>query len=148
MAFPTFVNSQITDAVTQTGTQVLGSASAFAMAALYQATAQAMANAAHNAVHAQQQGYIVAQAATVLAVTRLLGSAGNGAGGVKPADILASVYPPSPSPPPPAATASAAFAVAEAAITTLRALAQGDDVDAARAKENLEQLAAALAPTA
>jgi hypothetical protein len=146
MAFPTFVNSQITDAVTQTGTQVLGSASAFAMAALYQATAQAMANAAHNAVHAQQQGYIVAQAATVLAVTRLLGSAGNGAGGVKPADILASVYPPSP--PPPAATASAAFAVAEAAITTLRALAQGDDVDAARAKENLEQLAAALAPTA
>ena len=71
MAFPTAVNSQITDAVTQANVKVLGDAPAFAMAALYQATAQALANAAHNAAHAQQQNYILAQAATQLAVARL-----------------------------------------------------------------------------
>jgi hypothetical protein len=145
MAFPTTVNSQITDAVTQAGTQVLGSAPAFAMAALYQATAQAMANAAHNATYAQQQGYIVAQAATALAVARLLGSAGHGADGVNPADILASVYPP----PAPAVTASAALAEGEAAINTLKGLVQAGGPDAAQAQENLARLAAAaVAPTA
>jgi hypothetical protein len=146
MAFPTSVNSQITDAVTQTGTQVLGSASAFAMAALYQATAQAMANAAHNATHAQQQGYIVAQAATAVAVARLLGSAGHGADGVSPADILASIYPPPA--PAPAVTASAALAEGEAAINTLKGLVQAGGPDAAQAQENLAQLAAAAAPAA
>ncbi len=144
MAFPTTVNSQITDAVTQSGTQVLGSASAFAMAALYQATAQAMANAAHNATHAQQQGYIVAQAATVLAVTRLLGAAGPG--GVNVADMLKGVYPP---PATSAAMVSTAFAEGEAAINALKSLAQGDNADAAQARESLKQLAAAAAsPTA
>ena len=56
MAFPTAVNSQITDAVTQTNVKVLGDAPAMAMGNLYQATAQALANAAHNATTAQQQG--------------------------------------------------------------------------------------------
>ncbi|MDX2103907.1 MAG: glycerol-3-phosphate dehydrogenase [Alphaproteobacteria bacterium] len=71
MAFPTAVNSQITDSVTQANVQVLGSASAVAMANLYQATAQALANAAHNATMAQQQMYITAQAATTAGVALL-----------------------------------------------------------------------------
>lgn len=71
MAFPTSVNSQITDSVTQANTQVLGGAPAIAMANLYQATAQALANAAHNATNTQQQSYVTAQAATTMGVTTL-----------------------------------------------------------------------------
>jgi hypothetical protein len=71
MAFPTSVNNQITDSVTQVGVKVLGDAPAIAMANLYQATAQALANAAHNATMAQQQMNITAQAATVMGVATL-----------------------------------------------------------------------------
>jgi hypothetical protein len=71
MAFPTAVNSQITDSVTQANTQVLGTAPAVAMGNLYQATAQALANAAHNATTSQQQTNITAQAATTMGVTTL-----------------------------------------------------------------------------
>lgn len=73
MAFPTAVNSQITDAVTQSNVKVLGDAPAIAVAGLYQATAQAMANAAHNATSAQQQFNTLAQAVTTLCVKSLLG---------------------------------------------------------------------------
>jgi len=38
MAFPTAVNSQITDSITQANTKVLGDAPAMAMGNLYQAT--------------------------------------------------------------------------------------------------------------
>lgn len=72
MAFPTAVNSQITDSVTQVNTKVLGDAPAVAMGNLYQATAQAMANAAHNATANQQQMNITAQAATTQGVVTLL----------------------------------------------------------------------------
>ncbi|PTT89315.1 glycerol-3-phosphate dehydrogenase [Pelomonas sp. HMWF004] len=71
MAFPTAVNSQITDTVTQANVQVLGTSPAIAMGNLYQATAQALANAAHNATLAQQQMYVTAQAATTMGVTLL-----------------------------------------------------------------------------
>ena len=71
MAFPTAVNSQITDSVTQCGVEVLGVAPAVAVAALYQATAQALANGAHNAAAAQQQMAVTAQAATVAGVALL-----------------------------------------------------------------------------
>jgi hypothetical protein len=71
MAFPTAVNSQITDSVTQSNLQVLGIAPAVAMGSLYQATAQALANAAHNATMAQQQMYVAAQAATTAGVALL-----------------------------------------------------------------------------
>jgi hypothetical protein len=71
MAFPTSVNSQITDSVTQANLKVLGEAPAMAIANLYQATAQALANAAHNAASAQQQANILAQAVTAAAVTFL-----------------------------------------------------------------------------
>jgi Killing trait len=71
MAFPTAVNSQITDSVTQSNVQVLGTSPAIAMGNLYQATAQALANAAHNATLAQQQMYVTAQAATTAGVALL-----------------------------------------------------------------------------
>jgi hypothetical protein len=71
MAFPTAVNSQITDSITQANTKVLGDAPAIAMGNLYQATAQALANAAHNATSSQQQSNITAQAATTMGVTTL-----------------------------------------------------------------------------
>jgi hypothetical protein len=71
MAFPTAVNDQITDAVTQGSVKTLGDAPAVAMANLYQATAQALANAAHNATYAQQQANILAQAATTQEVAIL-----------------------------------------------------------------------------
>ncbi|HAA22721.1 MAG TPA: glycerol-3-phosphate dehydrogenase [Cytophagales bacterium] len=71
MAFPTAVNSQITDSVTQANVQVLGDAPAVAMGNLYQATAQALANAAHNATTSQQQTNITAQAATTMGVATL-----------------------------------------------------------------------------
>lgn len=68
MAFPTAVNSQITDSV-----QAAGNAPAIALGNLYIATAQALANAAHNATTAQQQTNAIVQAATTQAVSTLLG---------------------------------------------------------------------------
>ena len=71
MAFPTHVNDQITDSVTQANVKVLGDAPAIAMGNLYQATAQSLANAAHNATNAQQQSYVSSQAATTMGVATL-----------------------------------------------------------------------------
>ncbi|ACL06360.1 MULTISPECIES: RebB family R body protein [Desulfatibacillum] len=71
MAFPTSVNNQITDSVTQANVKVLGDAPAVAMGNLYQATAQALANAAHNATTSQQQTNVTAQAATTMGVATL-----------------------------------------------------------------------------
>ena len=71
MAFPTAVNDQITDSVTQANTKVLGDAPAIAMGNLYQATAQALANAAHNAANNQQQSYVTSQASTTMGVSTL-----------------------------------------------------------------------------
>ncbi|XVJ70265.1 MAG: glycerol-3-phosphate dehydrogenase [Rhizobacter sp.] len=89
MAFPTAVNSQITDSVTQSNLQVLGTAPAVAMGNLYQATAQALANAAHNATNAQQQMYVTAQAATTMGVS-LLYSLDTAADGMATKAILGS----------------------------------------------------------
>ena len=75
MAFPTSVNNQITDSVTQADVQVLGDAPAIAMGNLYMAVAQALANAAQNATNAQQQNFALAQAVTTRCVQVLLGSA-------------------------------------------------------------------------
>ena len=71
MAYPTPVNDQITDSLTQSGVEVLGTAPSVAMGNLYQATAQALANAAHNATQAQQQMYVTSQAATATGVAIL-----------------------------------------------------------------------------
>lgn len=71
MAFPTAVNDQITDSVTQANVKVLGDAPAMALGSFYQATAQALSNAAHNATTAIQQSAITAQAATTMGVATL-----------------------------------------------------------------------------
>ncbi len=71
MAFPTAVNSQITDSVTQANTKVLGDAPAVAMGNLFQATSQAISNAAHNATTSQQQTNVTAQSATTMGVATL-----------------------------------------------------------------------------
>ncbi|KAG0753679.1 hypothetical protein G6F22_021352 [Rhizopus arrhizus] len=71
MSYPTDLNDQITDSVTQANTKVLGDAPAVAVGNLYQATAQALANAAHNATNAQQQSYVTAQSATTMGVATL-----------------------------------------------------------------------------
>lgn len=71
MAFPTSVNDQVTDSVTQANVEVLGDAPAVAMGNLFQATSQALGNAAHNATTAQQQTNTMAQAATTMGVAVL-----------------------------------------------------------------------------
>ena len=71
MAFPTSVNNQITDSVTQANTKVLGDAPAVAMGNFFQATGQALSNAAHNATTSQQQTNVTAQAATTMGVATL-----------------------------------------------------------------------------
>jgi hypothetical protein len=75
MAYPTAVNSQITDSITQANVETLGVSPAVAMGNLYQAVAQALANAAHNATAAQQQMYITAQAATTAGVAQIYAAA-------------------------------------------------------------------------
>ena len=71
MAFPTAVNNQITDSVTQANVEVLGDAPALSMGNLFQATSQALGTAAHNATTSQQQTNVTAQAATTMGVTTL-----------------------------------------------------------------------------
>lgn len=63
MAYPTLVNSQITDAVTQSNVSVLAGAPAMAMGSIYQSAAHSTGLMYQNAVLAQQQGAIAAQAA-------------------------------------------------------------------------------------
>ena len=71
MAFPTAVNNQITDSVTQANTQVLGAAPATAMGNLFMTTSQALSNAAHNATTTQQQATVTALAATTTGISSL-----------------------------------------------------------------------------
>ncbi|KAA0681259.1 RebB family R body protein [Azospirillum sp. YIM DDC1] len=71
MAFPTALNNQITDSVSQVNTKVLGDAPAIAMGNLFVATSQALSNAAHNATNNQQQSYVVMQAATTQGLSTL-----------------------------------------------------------------------------
>ncbi|MBT9316633.1 RebB family R body protein [Leptothoe spongobia] len=71
MAFPTSVNSQITDSITQANTKVVGDSPAIAMGNLFVATSQALSNAAHNATNNQQQSYVTMQASTTQAVSTL-----------------------------------------------------------------------------
>lgn len=76
MAFPTAVNDQITDAVTQANVKVLGDAPTQAMSSLYQATAQALANAAQNAVTQQQASDALREALTTRCAVALTSSPG------------------------------------------------------------------------
>ncbi len=71
MAYPTSVNSQVTDSITQVNTKVLGDSPSMAMGNLFVATSQALSNAAHNATTAQQQAVVTAQAATTQGISTL-----------------------------------------------------------------------------
>lgn len=73
MAFPTSVNDQITDAVTQANVKVLADAPAMALGSLYQTMAQASGIAAQNAVAHQQSSNNVALAVTTRCVSALVG---------------------------------------------------------------------------
>jgi len=71
MSFPTAINSQITDSVTQVNTKVLGDAPAQSMGNFMIATSQALSNAAHNATTSQFNTSITAQAATTQGISTL-----------------------------------------------------------------------------
>jgi hypothetical protein len=71
MSFPTSLNSQITDSVTQVNTKVLGDSPAQALGSFMIATSQALSNAAHNATSSQMNANITAQAATTQGVATL-----------------------------------------------------------------------------
>ena len=71
MALPTPVNSQITDAITQTGVGILASAPAMAMGSIYQSIAHSTGILFQNTVQAQQHAAIAGQAATNLGVMHL-----------------------------------------------------------------------------
>jgi hypothetical protein len=94
MAFPTAVNDQVTDSVTQANVKVLGDAPAVAMGNLYQATAQALANAGHNATTAQQQSGVTAQASTTMGVAMLYSLDTASTGKATQAILAASSTPP------------------------------------------------------
>ena len=89
MAFPTALNTQITDSITQVNTKVLGDAPAVATGNLYIATSQALSNAAHNATGNQQNSYVTMQASTTQAVATLL-AVDTGSAGTATTDIFSS----------------------------------------------------------
>ena len=72
MAQLTEVSPAVTDAVTETNLSVLGESPAMALGSLYQTIGNSVAMAAANAVYAQQQANVTFQAATTLAVKKLL----------------------------------------------------------------------------
>ncbi|RDZ26296.1 RebB family R body protein [Lysobacter silvisoli] len=64
MAFPTAVNDQITDAVTQSNVKVVGEAPAMAMGSIYQNLAHSTSILFENAISQQQQQNTLSQAAS------------------------------------------------------------------------------------
>ena len=89
MAYPTPVNSQITDAITQQSVQTLASAPAMAMGAIYQSAAHSIGILYQNATQAQRQSAICSQAATNQGVIQMY-SAGSMAGAAATAKIARS----------------------------------------------------------
>lgn len=71
MAKPKTVNSQITDAVTQTNVKVVAEAPAMAMGAIYQSLAHSSGLMFENAIYQQQQASMLSQAATTLGVMQI-----------------------------------------------------------------------------
>ncbi len=63
MAYPTPVNSQITDAVTQNGVSILAQAPAMATGSMYQSASHSISILYENAVQTQRNSAICAQAA-------------------------------------------------------------------------------------
>lgn len=75
MAFPTALNSQITDAVTQSNVKVIGESPAIALGSLYQTVAHAASIAGQNLVTQQQNAHNLSQALVTRCVQSLVGSA-------------------------------------------------------------------------
>lgn len=83
MSFPTAVNDQITDAITQSNVKVVGEAPAYAMGSIYQSYAHSTGILFENAVAAQQQQNTLMQAAVnqgVMQIYSLDTAAAGGAG--------------------------------------------------------------------
>lgn len=134
MSFPTSVNDQITDSVTQPNVKVLGDAPAIAMGNLYQATAQALANAAHNATTAQMQNNVTAQAAITQAILQLY-SIDTASTGAAPEAILADDEPVSTSS---AKVASAATNLEETITRATAAVKEQSDAPASTINKEIE----------
>ena len=75
MAYPTPVNGQITDAVTQTNVKVLAEAPAQSMAMVYQTMAHSISLAMENAQQAQGGLQQIGNAVTSSAITMILNAA-------------------------------------------------------------------------
>jgi hypothetical protein len=75
MAHDTPVNSQITDAVTQTNVKVLGEAPAQSMALVYQTMAHSISLAMENAQQAQGGLQQIGNAVTSSAITMIMNAA-------------------------------------------------------------------------
>jgi hypothetical protein len=71
MAYPTFVNDQITDAVTQNNVTTIAESASVATGQLFQAASSSLANAIQNAAFGQQQANVVGQATTTQGVNLL-----------------------------------------------------------------------------
>ncbi|MBT0569618.1 RebB family R body protein [Curvibacter sp. CHRR-16] len=71
MAFPTAVNSQVSDSITQVNTEVIGVSPAIATGNLMVATGQALSNTAHNATNNQNQAYVTMQTNTTQSLSTL-----------------------------------------------------------------------------
>ena len=71
MSFPTTVNDQITDAVTQANVKVLAEAPAMAMGSMFQTMAHSTGILFENAVSAQQQQNTLTQAAANMGVMQI-----------------------------------------------------------------------------
>lgn len=71
MSYPTAVNDQITDGVTQVNTTAVGSAAGMSLGSLFQSSGQALANTAYNGSNAQQNTNVTGQAATAVGVSMI-----------------------------------------------------------------------------
>lgn len=89
MAYPTPVNSQITDAVTQNGVSVLAQAPAVATGSMYQSAAHSVGILYENAVQTQRNSAICAQASANQGVIQIY-TAGTMAGAMATVKIAQS----------------------------------------------------------
>ncbi|KAJ12888.1 RebB family R body protein [Pseudomonas aeruginosa] len=71
MSFPTAVNNQITDAVTQSNVKVIGEAPAMALGSIFQTMAHSTGILFENSVAAQQQQNALALAASNMGVMQI-----------------------------------------------------------------------------
>ncbi|GHU11701.1 RebB protein [Betaproteobacteria bacterium] len=71
MAYPTSVNNQVTDAVTQSNVKVIGEAPAIAVGSLFQTMAHSTGVLFENATAAQQQQNTLSQAAANMGVMQV-----------------------------------------------------------------------------